>query len=650
MATNKDNERIVRDLIKLPENLKCMDCPIKGSVYAVLDLATFVCQSCSGIHSNLGRRVKSISMGTFKPEEVQKLKSGGNKVAKAYWLAKWTPSDFPEPEEGDHSKIRQFIELKYTTKRWVETSPTRVEPLSSILGSNIPPIQVFPKQQQQQQQPQLQHQNSFGYQQQQQQQQPQLQHQNSFNNGMNGYQQQPQQPQQQYPPQLQNQNSFNNGINNNGFNQQHQLHKPPQQQQQNSQPKNNNNSLISDLNDIFSNPTPNNSVSSQYNTPYQQSPSQFNNQQLPQNNVWTNNNNWSGQWGNPSSQPQFNQQQQQTQPQFNQPSPFINQQQQQPQFNQQQQQQPQFNQPSPFLNHQQQVQPQSNQQQVQPQPQFNQQSPFMNQPTPFNQPNPNTPFTQLSWDSPQLQSIQQPVQPINQTVKEEKSPFAGLSPFSSLNGNALSNNKNASSVEKNENPFATSSFSGPIPTTSSSSTTSSIGNSNNNNSFVFNPNPKVASGGSPFIVNGNTASSNSPFSTQQQTQSPSFNFNNNNNNNAESSFNFTPQTQQSSFNFNTHPNTNSGGGFNFNTPPTAMSNNTIGLGPKIASGGSPFVSNNNTASFGTNNQYYNNNNVSPFSTQQQQQQQSKSPFEFSNFNTSAVGTNNTTNSNQFPFF
>eukprot|EP01133_Synstelium_polycarpum_P015925 gene15925-18931_t len=97
------NERIIRELLKLPENMKCMDCPTKGPVYACLDLATF--------------------------------------VARAYWLAKWTPQEYPEPEEGNSQAIRKFIEMKYSRKQWIDHNPARVEPLSNILG-DIPPIRV----------------------------------------------------------------------------------------------------------------------------------------------------------------------------------------------------------------------------------------------------------------------------------------------------------------------------------------------------------------------------------------------------------------------------------------------------------------------------------------------------------------------------
>jgi len=118
------------------------------------------------------------------------------KVARDYWLARWDQRDWPEPEAGDIGRIRDFIRMKYVEKRWInkgnaspqphpgantsyaaraqEPPPTgnsplsllcllflvprsrhllfchpyhdlavvSIEPLTKILGNNIPPIRV----------------------------------------------------------------------------------------------------------------------------------------------------------------------------------------------------------------------------------------------------------------------------------------------------------------------------------------------------------------------------------------------------------------------------------------------------------------------------------------------------------------------------
>ena len=43
------HQQILHELVQLPGNRKCMDCSAKGTVAAVIDFGTFVCQVCSGI-------------------------------------------------------------------------------------------------------------------------------------------------------------------------------------------------------------------------------------------------------------------------------------------------------------------------------------------------------------------------------------------------------------------------------------------------------------------------------------------------------------------------------------------------------------------------------------------------------------------------
>lgn len=46
-----------------------------------------------------GHRAKSVSMATFKPEEVRGMEEGGNHVAANSYLAKWNSSVLPKPIE-----------------------------------------------------------------------------------------------------------------------------------------------------------------------------------------------------------------------------------------------------------------------------------------------------------------------------------------------------------------------------------------------------------------------------------------------------------------------------------------------------------------------------------------------------------------------
>ncbi|KAL7718966.1 Stromal membrane-associated protein [Entamoeba marina] len=132
-----------------------MDCQAMGPVYVVLDFGTFVCQTCSGIHREFSHRVKSISMASFKPEEMKKIKEMGNEKAKRIWLAKWTTADYQIPESGNQRKIRDFIHLKYKDKKWFDQDAfdaiSAGKPVQPV--SNIPVVKEVKSQPKQQQQP-----------------------------------------------------------------------------------------------------------------------------------------------------------------------------------------------------------------------------------------------------------------------------------------------------------------------------------------------------------------------------------------------------------------------------------------------------------------------------------------------------------------
>jgi len=140
-----------------------MNCKEKGPVWICLNFDTFVCTTCSGIHREFSHRIKSISMATFTPEEIKRLQeSGGNECARKIYLAKWSSSEFPIPEAGDKSRIREFIKLCYKDKKWYQEGPSNnnsskvnltvsdsdenqnVRPIKEIV-SNPPPLVVQKK-------------------------------------------------------------------------------------------------------------------------------------------------------------------------------------------------------------------------------------------------------------------------------------------------------------------------------------------------------------------------------------------------------------------------------------------------------------------------------------------------------------------------
>ncbi|XVE88950.1 hypothetical protein DITRI_Ditri19aG0110700 [Diplodiscus trichospermus] len=83
------NEKIIRDLLKLPANRRCINCNSLGPQYVCTSFWTFVCATCSGIHREFTHRVKSVSMARFTSEEVIGLRGGGNELAKEVYFEQW---------------------------------------------------------------------------------------------------------------------------------------------------------------------------------------------------------------------------------------------------------------------------------------------------------------------------------------------------------------------------------------------------------------------------------------------------------------------------------------------------------------------------------------------------------------------------------
>jgi stromal membrane-associated protein len=67
-------KRRLERLLKQPENTRCADCSRKGARWASVNLGSFFCIECSGIHRNLGVHVsfvRSIGLDTWTKEQVE---------------------------------------------------------------------------------------------------------------------------------------------------------------------------------------------------------------------------------------------------------------------------------------------------------------------------------------------------------------------------------------------------------------------------------------------------------------------------------------------------------------------------------------------------------------------------------------------------
>ncbi|CAK8578630.1 unnamed protein product [Lathyrus sativus] len=91
-------EKIIRGLMKLSPNRRCINCNSLGPQYACTTFWTFICITCSEIHREFTHCMKSVSMSKFTLQEVDALQNGSNV-----------------------DKVREFIKNVYVDKLYAGT-------------------------------------------------------------------------------------------------------------------------------------------------------------------------------------------------------------------------------------------------------------------------------------------------------------------------------------------------------------------------------------------------------------------------------------------------------------------------------------------------------------------------------------------------
>uniref|UniRef100_A0A0C9QSR2 TSA: Wollemia nobilis Ref_Wollemi_Transcript_11326_3396 transcribed RNA sequence n=1 Tax=Wollemia nobilis TaxID=56998 RepID=A0A0C9QSR2_9CONI len=118
LKEDEKNERIIRGLLKLPPNRRCINCNSLGPQYVCTNFWTFVCTTCSGIHREFTHRVKSVSMAKFTSQEVGNLQQGGNQKAKEIHFKDFDFQRTPLPDSSNIERLRDFIKHVYVEKRY----------------------------------------------------------------------------------------------------------------------------------------------------------------------------------------------------------------------------------------------------------------------------------------------------------------------------------------------------------------------------------------------------------------------------------------------------------------------------------------------------------------------------------------------------
>ncbi|KAG2156978.1 hypothetical protein DEU56DRAFT_968791 [Suillus clintonianus] len=130
-ATTERNSRILKELVKQPDNKVCADCKRNDPRWASWNLGVFLCIRCSGIHRGMGThisRVKSVDLDIWTPEQMESIQKWGNRRANLYWESHLKSGHVPP----DH-KMESFIRSKYESRRWALDGPPPSDP--SVLES-----------------------------------------------------------------------------------------------------------------------------------------------------------------------------------------------------------------------------------------------------------------------------------------------------------------------------------------------------------------------------------------------------------------------------------------------------------------------------------------------------------------------------------
>uniref|UniRef100_A0A1B6F142 Arf-GAP domain-containing protein n=1 Tax=Cuerna arida TaxID=1464854 RepID=A0A1B6F142_9HEMI len=127
--------KVLRQLVTLPANKECFDCHQRGPTYVNVTIGSFVCTTCSGMLRGLTppHRVKSISMATFTPEEIDFVKDRGNDFCRRTWLGLL---DSQQPTK-DEQQIKDFMIAKYERKRYY-IDPAVASAISKTTNGNSP--------------------------------------------------------------------------------------------------------------------------------------------------------------------------------------------------------------------------------------------------------------------------------------------------------------------------------------------------------------------------------------------------------------------------------------------------------------------------------------------------------------------------------
>ena len=130
MSSEPGAEKALDKLKKLPHNLKCANCQAfaqHGHGAVVMKYGIFVCHTCKSAHQSYSHLCKSVTMSFWSHKEVEQLRKGGNKRARATYLANMDPSNAIKPGVSLQA-AKTFVALAYNEKLWYQEGGAADEP------------------------------------------------------------------------------------------------------------------------------------------------------------------------------------------------------------------------------------------------------------------------------------------------------------------------------------------------------------------------------------------------------------------------------------------------------------------------------------------------------------------------------------------
>ncbi|KAI5248746.1 ArfGap-domain-containing protein [Aureobasidium subglaciale] len=121
------NERMLQDLLKsVPGNDRCADCGARNPAWSSWSLGIFLCMSCAALHRKMGThisKVKSLSMDSWSPDQVDNMKRVGNVTSNRAFNPQNVRPDIPTDADEVSGVMERFLRQKYEHKAFVGARP-----------------------------------------------------------------------------------------------------------------------------------------------------------------------------------------------------------------------------------------------------------------------------------------------------------------------------------------------------------------------------------------------------------------------------------------------------------------------------------------------------------------------------------------------